>query len=88
MFHLPNSLPTQKSLPEGVSRAASNSGNGYRFISMVRIGHWIGRQKMKIIYTADVHGIEGLYSELFRLALNRRADAIITGNSSKNINPT
>jgi|LGOV01.1.fsa_nt_gb Icc-related predicted phosphoesterase len=34
---------------------------------------------MKIIYTADLHGIEGLYSQLFCLAVNRRADAIIIG---------
>ena len=34
---------------------------------------------MKIIYTSDLHGIEGLYSQLFRLAVNRRADAIIIG---------
>ena len=34
---------------------------------------------MKIIYTADLHGIEGLYSELFHLALNWRAEAIIIG---------
>ncbi len=34
---------------------------------------------MKIIYTADLHGIEGLYSQLFRLAVNSRADAIIVG---------
>ena len=34
---------------------------------------------MKIIYMADLHGIEGLYSQLFRLAVNWRADAIIIG---------
>ena len=34
---------------------------------------------MKIIYTADLHGVESLYSELFHLALNWRADAIIIG---------
>ena len=34
---------------------------------------------MKIIYTADLHGIEGLYSQLFRLAVDWRADAIIIG---------
>ena len=34
---------------------------------------------MKIVYTADLHGIEGLYSQLFRLAVNWRADAIIIG---------
>ena len=34
---------------------------------------------MKIIYTADLHGIEGLYSQLFRLAVNWRADVIIIG---------
>ena len=34
---------------------------------------------MKIIYTADLHGIEDLYSQLFRLAVNRQADAIIIG---------
>ena len=34
---------------------------------------------MKIIYTADLHGIEGLYSQMFRLAVDWRADAIIIG---------
>ena len=34
---------------------------------------------MKIIYTADLHGIEGLYSQMFRLAIDWRADAIIIG---------
>jgi len=34
---------------------------------------------MKIIYIADLHGIEGLYSQLFRLAVNWRADAIVIG---------
>ena len=34
---------------------------------------------MKIIYTADLHGIESLYSKLFQLAVNWRADAIIIG---------
>ena len=34
---------------------------------------------MKIIYTADLHGIEALYYGLFRLAVNWRADAIIIG---------
>ena len=34
---------------------------------------------MKIIYTADLHGIEGLYFPLFQLAGNWRADAIIIG---------
>ena len=34
---------------------------------------------MKIIYTSDLHGIEGLYSQLFQLAVNWRADAIIVG---------
>ncbi|MCK4389232.1 MAG: metallophosphoesterase [Desulfobacterales bacterium] len=34
---------------------------------------------MKIIYTADLHGIEGLYSQLFRLAVNWQAEAIIIG---------
>lgn len=31
---------------------------------------------MKIIYTADLHGIEGLYSELFRLAVNWQTEAV------------
>ncbi len=34
---------------------------------------------MKIIYTADLHGIEGLYSQLFQLAINCQTDAIIIG---------
>ena len=34
---------------------------------------------MKIIYTADLHGIEVLYSQLFQLAVNWQADAIIIG---------
>jgi Icc-related predicted phosphoesterase len=34
---------------------------------------------MKIIYVVDLHGIEGLYSQLFRLAVNWRTDAIIIG---------
>ena len=34
---------------------------------------------MKIIYTADLHGIEGLYRQLFRPAFNWQADAIIIG---------
>ena len=34
---------------------------------------------MKIIYTADLHGIEGLYFQLFRLAVNWQAEAIIIG---------
>jgi Icc-related predicted phosphoesterase len=34
---------------------------------------------MKIIYVVDLHGVEGLYSELFRLALNWQAEAIIVG---------
>ena len=34
---------------------------------------------MKIVYTADLHGIEGLYSQLFRLAVNWGAEAIIIG---------
>ena len=31
------------------------------------------------MYTADLHGIEGLYSQLFRLAVNWQAEAIIIG---------
>ena len=34
---------------------------------------------MKIIYTADLHGIEGLYSELSQLATNCQTDVIIIG---------
>ena len=32
---------------------------------------------MKIIYTADLHGIEVLYSQLFQLAVNWQAEARI-----------
>lgn len=34
---------------------------------------------MKIVYTADLHGIENLYSQLFRLAVNWGANTIIIG---------